>query len=124
MALGVHNFTDLVNLQTVCKSTDLQVYKSIDSPCHEYGFLFAFSISGKIAACTKHNYGCNMLRIIMLKNKFEFIVLVRSMSIKNLPEIFLFRFVPLASCAKSTHTLNKIPNASSNIFDISRNRFL
>ena len=33
MALGVHNFTDLVNLQTVCKSTDLQVYKSIDSPC-------------------------------------------------------------------------------------------
>ena len=33
MALGVHNFTDLVNLQTVCKSTDLQVgYKSVDSP--------------------------------------------------------------------------------------------
>ena len=31
MALGVHTFTDLVNLQTVCKSTDLQVYKSMDS---------------------------------------------------------------------------------------------
>ena len=30
MALEFHNFTDLVNLQTVCKSTDLQVYKSID----------------------------------------------------------------------------------------------
>ena len=25
------------------------------------------------------------------------------MSIKNLPEIFLFRFVPLACCAESTH---------------------
>ena len=33
MALGVHNFTDLLNLQTVCKSTDMQVYKSIDSLC-------------------------------------------------------------------------------------------
>ena len=32
MAIEVHNFTDLVNLQTVCKSTDLQVYKSIPSP--------------------------------------------------------------------------------------------
>ena len=32
MALGVHNFTDLVNLQTVCKSTDLQVHNSIDCP--------------------------------------------------------------------------------------------
>ena len=33
MAIEVHNFTELVNLQTVFKSTDLQVYKSIDSPC-------------------------------------------------------------------------------------------
>ena len=33
MAIEVHNFTDWVNLQTVCKFTDLQVYKSIDSPC-------------------------------------------------------------------------------------------
>ena len=32
MALGVHNFTDLVNLQTVCKSTDLQVYTSMGTP--------------------------------------------------------------------------------------------
>ena len=38
MALGVHNFTDLVNLQTVCKSTDLQVYKSIDLPCQNMYF--------------------------------------------------------------------------------------
>ena len=96
MASGVHNFTDLVNLQTVCKSTDLQVYKSMD-------FVFAFSISGKIAARTKHNRGRNMLKIISLKNLFEFIVLVTSMSIKNLPEIFWFRFVPLACLAESTH---------------------
>ena len=103
MASGVHNFTDLVNLQTVCKSTDLQVYKSIDSTCQNMDFVFAFSIPGKIAACTKHNRGRNMLKIISLKNLFEFIVLVTSMSIKNLPEIFLFRFVPLACVAESTH---------------------
>ena len=47
MALGVHNFTDLVNLQTVCKSKDLQVYKSIDSPCQNKDFVFAFSIPEK-----------------------------------------------------------------------------
>ena len=47
MALGVRNFTDLVNLQTVCKSTDLQVYKSIDSPCQNMDFVFAFSIQEK-----------------------------------------------------------------------------
>ena len=64
---------------------------------------FAFSIPGKIAACTKHNCDRNMLKIILLKNLFEFIVLVTSMSIKNLPEIFLFRFVPLAYLAESTH---------------------
>ena len=103
MALGVHNFTDLVNLQTVCKSTDLQVYKSIDSPCQNMDFVFAFSIPGKFAACTKHNCGRNMLKIIFLKNVFEFIVLVTSMSIKNLPEICLFRFVPLACLAERTH---------------------
>ena len=67
MALGVHNFTDLVNLQTVCKSTDLQVYKSIDSPCQNMDFVFAFSIPGKIAACTKHNCGRNMLKHIVEK---------------------------------------------------------
>ena len=67
MASKVHNFTDLVNLQTVCKSTDLQVYKSIDSPCQNMDFVFAFSIPGKIAACTKHNCGRNMLKIISLK---------------------------------------------------------
>ena len=94
MALGVHNFTDLVNLQTVCKSTDLQVYKSIDLPCQNMDFLFAFSIPRKIAACTKHNCGRNMLKIILLKNLFEFIVL---------PEIFLFRFVSLVCLAESTH---------------------
>ena len=38
MAIGVHNFTDLVNLQTVCKSTYLQVYKAIDSPCQNMDF--------------------------------------------------------------------------------------
>ena len=38
MALGVHNFTYLVNLKTVCKSTDLQVFKSIDSPCQNMDF--------------------------------------------------------------------------------------
>ena len=103
MALGVHNFTDLVNLQTVCKSTDLQVYKSIDSPCQNMDFVFAFSIPGTIAACTKHNCGRNMLQIIMLKNVFEFIVLVTSMSIKSLPEIFFYRIVPLACLAESTH---------------------
>ena len=103
MALGVHNFTDLVNLQTVCKSTDLQVYKSIDTPCQNMDFVFAFSIPGKIATCTKHNCGRNMLKIILLKNLFEFIVLVKSMSIKILPEIFLFQFVPLACLAESTH---------------------
>ena len=103
MALGVHNFTEVVNLQTVCKSTDLQVYKSIDSPCQNMDFLFAFSIPRKIAACTKHHCGRNMLKIIMLKNLFEFIVLVTSMSIKNLPEMFLVRFVPLACWAESTH---------------------
>ena len=52
MALGVHYFTDLVNLQTVCKSTDLQVYKSIDLTCQNMDFVLAFSIPGKIAACT------------------------------------------------------------------------
>ena len=62
MASGVHNFTDLVNLQTVCKSTDLQVYKSIDSTCQNMDFAFAFSILGKIAACTKHNRGRSMLK--------------------------------------------------------------
>ena len=103
MALRVQNFTDLVNLQTVCKSTDLQVYKSIDSPCQNMDFLFAFSIPRKIAACTKHNCGRNMLKIILFKNVFEYIVLVTSMSIKNLPEIFLFRFVLLACLAESTH---------------------
>ena len=104
MASGVHNFTDLVNLQTVCKSTDLQVYKSIDSHCQNMDFVFAFSIPGKIAACTKHNCGRNMLKITSLKNLFKFIVLVTSMNIKNLPEIFLFRFVSLACLAESTHT--------------------
>ena len=104
MALGVHNFTDLVNLQTVCKSTDLQVYKSIDSPCQNKDFVFAFSIPGKLAACTKHSCGRNMLKIILLKKLFEFIVLVTSMSIKNLPEIFLFRFVPLACMPHSQPT--------------------
>ena len=103
MDLGVHNFTDLVNLQTVCKSTDLQGCKSIDSPCQNMDFVFAFSITGKIAACTKNNCGRNMLKIILLKNLFNFIVLVTSMSIKNLPDIFLFRFVPLACLAESTH---------------------
>ena len=103
MALGVHNFTDLVNLQTVCKSTDWQVYKSIDSPCQNMDVEFAFSIPGKIAACTKHNCDSNMLKIILLKKLFEFIVFVTSMSIKNLPDIFLFRFVPLAYLAESTH---------------------
>ena len=67
MALGVHNFTDLVNLQTVCKSTDLQDYKSTDSPCQNKDFVFTFSIPGKIAACTKHSCGRNMLKIILLK---------------------------------------------------------
>ena len=38
MAIEVHDFTDLVNLQTVCKSTDLQVYKSIDSSCQNMDF--------------------------------------------------------------------------------------
>ena len=85
MALGVDNFTDLVNLQTVCKSTDLQVYKSIDSSCQNKDFVSAFCIPGKIAACTKHSCGRNMLKIILLKNLFEFIVLVTSMSIKHLP---------------------------------------
>ena len=103
MALGVHNFTDLVNLQTVCKSTDLQVYKSIDSRWQNKDFVFAFSIPGKIAACTKHSCGRNMLKIILLKNLFEFIVLVTRMGIKYLPEILLFRFVPFACLAESTH---------------------
>ena len=75
MALGVHNFTDLVNLQTVCKSTDLQVYESKDSPCQNMNFVFAFSIPGKIAACTKYNCGRNMLKTILLKDLLEFIVL-------------------------------------------------
>ena len=103
MALEVHNFTDLVNLQTVCKSTDLQVFKSIDSPCQNMNFIFAFGIPGKIAACTKHNCGRNMVKIILLKNLFEFIVFVSSIRSKKLPEIFLFRFVPLACLAESTH---------------------
>ena len=68
MALGVHNFTDSVNLQTVCRYKDLQVYKSIDSPCQNKDFVFAFSILEKIAACTKHSCGRNMLKIILLKN--------------------------------------------------------
>ena len=96
MASEIHNFTDLVNLQTVCKSTDLQVYKSIDSPWQNMDFVFAFSIPGKIAACTKHNCGDYMLKIISLKKIFKIIALVTSMSIKNLPEIFLFLFVTLA----------------------------
>ena len=44
-----------------------------------------------------------MLKVILLKNLFEFIVLVSSMRVKNLPEIFLFRFVPLVYFAESTH---------------------
>ena len=40
---------------------------------------------------------------ILLKNLFEFIVLVSSMRVKNLPEIFLFRFVPLVYFPESTH---------------------
>ena len=39
----------------------------------------------------------------LLNNSLEFIILVTSMSIKNLPEIFLFRFVPLACFAESTY---------------------
>ena len=63
-------------------------------------FVFASSIPGKIAACTKHNCGSNMLKLILLKNLLEFIVLVTSMSIKKLPEIFLFRSVPLLAWQK------------------------
>ena len=66
-------------------------------------FVFAFGIPGKIAACTKHNRGRNMLKIILLKNVFESIVFVSSMSIKHLPEIFLFSCVPLACLAETTH---------------------
>ena len=65
MALGVHNFIDLVNLQTICKSTDLQVYKSIDSPCQNMDFHSPSVFQEKIAACTKHNRGCNMLKITL-----------------------------------------------------------
>ena len=72
-------------------------------------FVFTFSIPGKIPACAKHNCGRNMLKIISLKNLFKFIVLVTSMSIKNLPEIFLFRFVPLACLAESTHMPHSQP---------------
>ena len=54
MDVGVHNFTDLENLQTVCKSIDLQVYKSIDSPCqnmdlHSFS-VFLEEIPGRIEA--------------------------------------------------------------------------
>ena len=38
MTIAVHNFIDLVNLQTVCKSTDFRFYKSIDSPCQNTDF--------------------------------------------------------------------------------------
>ena len=103
MALGVHNFTDLVNLQTVGKSTDLQVYKIYRLTLPKYVLSLAFCIPGKIAACTKHNCGCNVLKIILLKNLFEFIVSVSSMRVKILPEIFLFRFVPFVYFAESTH---------------------
>ena len=57
----------------------------------------------KIAAFTKYNCGCNGLKIILLKNLFEFIVLVSSMRVKNLPEIFLYRFGPFVYFAESTH---------------------
>ena len=57
----------------------------------------------KIAACTKYNCGCNGLKIILLKKLLEFIVLVSSMIVKNLPEIFLFRFVPFVYFAESTN---------------------
>ena len=66
MAIKVHNFTDFVNLQTVCKSTDLKVYKS-----PKYGFSFAFNIPGKIATSSKHNCGCNMFKIIFLKKSIQ-----------------------------------------------------
>ena len=33
MDIEVYNFTDLVTFQTVCKSTHLQVYISIDPLC-------------------------------------------------------------------------------------------
>ena len=38
MTMQVHNFTDLVNLQTVCISTDLQIYNFIDSSCQNTDF--------------------------------------------------------------------------------------
>ena len=67
MAIGVHNFTDLVNLQTVCKSTDLQVYKSIDSPCQNMDFLSP-SVFKENRSFTELNCGCNMFKIILLNN--------------------------------------------------------
>ena len=69
MATGVHNFTDLVNLQTFCKYTDLQVYKSIDSLCQNMDFhspsvvqeksQFALNITAVVL---------NMFKMILLKN--------------------------------------------------------
>ena len=103
MALGVHYFTDLVNLQTVCKIYRLASLYIYGLTLPKYVLSFAFCIPEKIAACTKHNCGCNVLKIILLKNLFEFIVLVSSMRVKNLPEIFLFRFVPLVYFPESTH---------------------
>ena len=85
MAVGVHNFTDLVNVQT-----------NLAKICNFIRLLY----SRKIAACTKHNCGCNGLKIILLKNLFEFIVLVSSVRVKDLPEIFLFRFIPFVYLQK------------------------
>ena len=48
-------------------------------------------------------FGSGELKIILLKNLFDFIFLATSMSIKKLQEIFLFRFVYLACLAESTH---------------------
>ena len=39
---------------------------------------------------------------MLLKNLFEFIVLVSSMGVKNLPEIFLLSFVPFVYFAEGT----------------------
>ena len=47
MTIAVYKFTDLLNLKTVCKSTDLQVYNLIDLPCQTIDFHSPSVFQGK-----------------------------------------------------------------------------
>ena len=74
MTIAVHSFMDLVNLQTVCKSPDLRVYKFIDSSCQNTDFHspsshLAPDITGNLHVLLKiHSNSLPWLRVCVSNN--------------------------------------------------------